>query len=62
MATDDQDRLRTHIAWIVTGVWVLCFPLAALVPGFPITWAQAPMMAVAGWLFAVPLIRKNGAS
>lgn len=60
MATDEQDRLRTRIAWVVTGIWALCFPLIIVFPAFPITWAQAPMMAVVGWLFAAPLIRRNG--
>lgn len=64
MAVDDdahlQDRLRVRVAWVITGVWAFCFPLAIVVPAFPITWAQAPMMAVVGWLFAGPLIRRNG--
>lgn len=63
MAADesrDLITLRIRIAWVITGVWALGFPVAALLPTFPVTWAQAPMMAVAGWLFAGPLMRRNG--
>lgn len=61
MADDErQDRFRRRVAWAITAVWIACFPVAALIPDFPITWAQAPMMAVVGWLFAGPLIRRNG--
>lgn len=64
LVTDDlearQDQLRTRIAWVITGVWALGFPLSVVLPTFPVTWAQAPMMAVVGWLFAGPLIRRNG--
>lgn len=55
-----QDRLRTQIAWIVTAVWVLCFPAAAALDNFPyISWAQPPMMLVAGWLFVAPLTKRD---
>lgn len=58
MADDDRDqRTRIRIAWLITAVWALGFPVAVVVPDFPITWAQAPMMIVVGWLFAAPLIR-----
>lgn len=64
LAGDDndarQDQLRIRIAWVITGVWACGFPLAVVLPTFPVTWAQAPMMAVVGWLFAGPLIRRNG--
>lgn len=60
MAADDQDRLRTRIAWVVTGIWVLCFPLVLVFPALPIAYAQPPMMLAAGWLFAAPLMRRNG--
>lgn len=60
MADDRQDRFRIRVAWIITAIWAACFPLAVVFPGFPVTWAQAPMMAVVGWLFASPLIRRNG--
>lgn len=60
MTDDGQDRTRTRIAWIVTGVWVACFPISYAVKDFPITFAQPPMMLVAGWLFAAPLIRRGG--
>lgn len=56
----DRDRLRIRLAWVITAVWLACFPIVLIVPNFPITWAQAPMMAVIGWLFAGPLIRRNG--
>lgn len=59
MANDTQDKLRIRIAWVVTTIWIACFPVVAIYPTFPITWAQAPMMLVLGWLFAAPLIRRN---
>lgn len=54
------DDLRIKVAWVITAAWAACFPLAALVPTYPVILAQAPMMAVAGWLFAGPLIRRGG--
>lgn len=65
MADDRQDQLRVRIAWVVTTVWVLCFPAAALLSDFPyISWAQPPMMLVAGWLFVAPFAKRdsNGGS
>lgn len=53
------DRVRVIVIWVITAVWAGCFPLAVWIKDFPITWAQAPMMIVVGWLFAVPLIRRN---
>lgn len=55
----NQDVLRRRVAWVITGVWLCCFPAAVLFPTFPITWAQAPMMAVVGWLFAIPMMRRD---
>jgi hypothetical protein len=55
-----EDRLRLRLAWVITCIWALCFPLVVLVPTFPITLAQAPMLLVAGWLFTGPLLRRNG--
>lgn len=60
MADDRQDRLRTRVGWLVTAIWALCFPLVLIFPAFPITYAQPPMMLYVGWLFAGPLIRRNG--
>lgn len=62
MADNDQDRMRRQIAWIVTAVWVLSWPVSAALPDFNIIYAQAPMMLVMGWLFTAPLIRRNGGS
>lgn len=60
MPSDENDRFRIQVAWVITVVWLGCFPVVLVAPGFPITWAQAPMMAVITWLFAGPLIRRNG--
>lgn len=62
MATDDgQTRTRTRIAWVITGCWASCFPLAAAIKDFPITWAQVPMASVAAYYFAAPVLRaRNG--
>lgn len=61
MAIDErQDRLRRRAATVVIAVWVACFPIAYFVEKFPIMLAQGPMMIVMGWLYAGPLIRRDG--
>jgi hypothetical protein len=60
-ASDDSTRLRVQLAWIITAVWIACFPLSVVIPrGNLIVYAQPPMMLVVGWLFAKPLLQRNG--
>ena len=61
MATDDGSRIRERIAYIITGVWVVSFLADVFLPAYePSPYVHVAMMSVAGWLFAAPLVRRNG--
>lgn len=62
MTVDQRDVLRVRIAYAITCIWILSFPVSTVIKDFPITWAQGPMLAVTTWLFAAPLIKRNGGS